>query len=198
MDQELLTVPEHLSSPSVFSEGSCYSIFSFMCMFCRSLFVLLLLAIVLSVLRFTDSDYPFSIFKLFLDLCQEALVLFYQKKAWSDRSTVNFATSCVYSFGCHNYTYRKYTSSYNNIINVDKQNCRNFIMTSAIVLILQYFWSSMKWFKVDNLIRVFLKNYTVKCKYLFWFKKIILIKIVVFVYLCSTVSVYCLFHVFGQ
>jgi hypothetical protein len=71
-------------------------------------------------------------------------------------------------------------------------------MTSAIVLILQYFWSSMKWFKVDNLIRVFLKNYTVKCKYLFWFKKIILIKIVVFVYLCSTVSVYCLFHVFGQ
>ena len=40
--------------------GSCYSISSFMCMFCRSLFVLLylfLLAIVLSVLlRYTDSD----------------------------------------------------------------------------------------------------------------------------------------------
>jgi hypothetical protein len=37
-------------------------------MFCRSLFVHFLLAIVLSVLlRFTDSDYPFSIFKLFLD-----------------------------------------------------------------------------------------------------------------------------------
>ena len=36
----------------------------FMCMFCRSLFVLL--AFVLSVfLRFTDSDYPFDIFKLF-------------------------------------------------------------------------------------------------------------------------------------
>ena len=32
VDQELLTLPEHLSS---------YSIFSFMCMFCRSLFVLL-------------------------------------------------------------------------------------------------------------------------------------------------------------
>ena len=49
--------------------GSCYSIFSFMCMICRSLFVLLsffLLAIVLSVLlRFTVSDYPFGIFKLF-------------------------------------------------------------------------------------------------------------------------------------
>ena len=48
---------------------SCYSIFSFMCLFCRSLFVLLyffFLAIVLSVLlRYTDSDYPFGIFKLF-------------------------------------------------------------------------------------------------------------------------------------
>jgi len=40
-----------------------------MCMFCSSLFVPLyffLLAIVMSVLlRFTDSDYPFGIFKLF-------------------------------------------------------------------------------------------------------------------------------------
>jgi hypothetical protein len=33
---------------------------------CRSLFVLFLLAIVLSVLLFTDSEYPFGIFKLFL------------------------------------------------------------------------------------------------------------------------------------
>ena len=50
-----------------FEWGSCYSIFSFMCMFCRSLFVLFLLAIVLSVfLRFIDSDYPFGIFRLFL------------------------------------------------------------------------------------------------------------------------------------
>jgi hypothetical protein len=43
-----------------------------MCMFCRSLFVplyLFLLAIVLSVLlRYTDSDFPFGIFKLFLDV----------------------------------------------------------------------------------------------------------------------------------
>ena len=37
-----------------------------MCMFCRSLFVLFLLAIVLSVLlRYTDSDYPFGVHKLF-------------------------------------------------------------------------------------------------------------------------------------
>jgi hypothetical protein len=42
----------------------CVSIFSFICMFCRSLFVLL--AIVLSVLRFTDSNYPFGILQLFL------------------------------------------------------------------------------------------------------------------------------------
>ena len=37
----LLTLPEHLSSPTVFSGGSCNSTFSFMCMFCRLLFVLL-------------------------------------------------------------------------------------------------------------------------------------------------------------
>jgi hypothetical protein len=69
VQQELLTLPEYLSSPR-FYWGSCYSIFSFMCMFSRSLFVLMyffLLAIVLSVvLRYTDSDYPFGIFKLFL------------------------------------------------------------------------------------------------------------------------------------
>jgi len=35
-------------------------------MFCGSLFVRFLLAIVLFVLRFTDSDYPFDIFKLFM------------------------------------------------------------------------------------------------------------------------------------
>jgi hypothetical protein len=36
-------------------------------MFCRSLFVLFLLAIVLYVLRYTDSYYPFGIFKLFYE-----------------------------------------------------------------------------------------------------------------------------------
>ena len=55
-----------------FQWGSCYSIFSFICMFYRSLFVLLYffrLAIVLPVLlRYTDSDYPFGIFKLFLSI----------------------------------------------------------------------------------------------------------------------------------
>ena len=44
---------------SGFEWSSCYSIFSFMCIFWRSLSVLFLLAIVSSVLlRFTHSDYP--------------------------------------------------------------------------------------------------------------------------------------------
>jgi len=40
-------------------------------MFFRSFFVVFLLAIVLSVLRFTDPDYPFGIFKLFLTYIQD-------------------------------------------------------------------------------------------------------------------------------
>jgi hypothetical protein len=58
--------------PAPFQWGSCYSILSFICMFCWSLFVLsffffFFLAIVLSVLLgYTDSDYPFGVFKLFL------------------------------------------------------------------------------------------------------------------------------------
>jgi hypothetical protein len=48
--QELLTVPEHLSSPLVFS-GVHISLSLVLCvMVCRSLFVFFLLAIVLSVL----------------------------------------------------------------------------------------------------------------------------------------------------
>ena len=75
MEQELLTIPEYLSSPTGFECGSCYLIFSFMCMFCRSLFVLFLLAIVLSVLfRYTNSNYPFDIFKLFFALLKFNIV----------------------------------------------------------------------------------------------------------------------------
>ena len=48
-----------------FQWGSCYSIFSFLCMFCRSLFFLFLLTIALSVLlRYKDSDYPLVSFKV--------------------------------------------------------------------------------------------------------------------------------------
>jgi len=68
------TVPEH----RWYKWGFFYSIFSCMCMFCRSLFVILyfFLAIVLSVLlRFTDSDYLFGIFKLFLDQTYQPILL---------------------------------------------------------------------------------------------------------------------------
>ena len=70
VEQELLTLLEHLSLPPVFS-GVCVirSLVLCVCFVDRCLsFVLFLLTIVLSVLRFTDSDYPFGIFKLFLNL----------------------------------------------------------------------------------------------------------------------------------
>ena len=97
MEQELLTLPEHMSLPPVFSGvrvtrslvlyvcfvDRCLSFFIwplwclfivdlrilitllviflvFYAMLCRSLFVLLLLVIVLSVLRFTSSDCAFG------------------------------------------------------------------------------------------------------------------------------------------
>jgi len=57
MEEELLTLPEHLSSSPVFSGVRITQSLVLCVMFCRSLFVLL--AIVLSVLlRFTDYDYP--------------------------------------------------------------------------------------------------------------------------------------------
>ena len=65
MYQELVALPKRMSSPPVFG-GVRVARFSiiFCVMFCRSLFFLL--SIVLSVLRFVASDYPFGIFKLFL------------------------------------------------------------------------------------------------------------------------------------
>ena len=63
VEQNLLTHPEHLSSTSVFSGFRVARSLVFCGVFCRSLFVLFPLAIVLSVLlRFTDSDYTFGIF----------------------------------------------------------------------------------------------------------------------------------------
>ena len=67
VEQELFILPEHLSSPLGFM---LLDLLIFHVMFCRSLFVLFLLAIVhvLSVLRFMASDYKFRIFKLFLKI----------------------------------------------------------------------------------------------------------------------------------
>ena len=73
-----------------FQWGSCYSIYSFICMFCRSLFVLLYFffwALLLSVLlRFTNSDYlPLvSSKQLCLQLCPTQIVLLFC-----------FSSSCV-------------------------------------------------------------------------------------------------------
>ena len=69
VEQELITLPEHLSSPPVFSGiRVTRSLVLYICFVDRCLsFVLFLLAIVLSVLlQYTDSDSPFGIFKLFL------------------------------------------------------------------------------------------------------------------------------------
>ena len=70
VEQELLTLLEHLSSTPVFSGiPVARSLVLCVCFVDRCLsFVLFLLAIVLSDLRYTDSDYPFGICKLFLYL----------------------------------------------------------------------------------------------------------------------------------
>ena len=71
MDLELLTLPEHLSSLPVFNGVHVTrSVVLYVCLVDRCFvvcpFVLLLLASVVSVLlRYTDSDYPSGILKLF-------------------------------------------------------------------------------------------------------------------------------------
>ena len=59
-EQELLTLPGHLSSHPVLSGVRVTRSLVFCAMFCRSLFVLFLLIILFSALRFTDSDCPFA------------------------------------------------------------------------------------------------------------------------------------------
>ena len=64
VEQELHTLPGHLSSPPVFSG---VRVTRSLVLYVVFPFVLFLLAIVFSVLlRYTDSDCPFGIFKLFL------------------------------------------------------------------------------------------------------------------------------------
>jgi hypothetical protein len=66
LEQKLLTLPEHLNSLPVFSGVRVTrSLVLCVCFVIRCL-SFFLLAIVLSVLRYTDYDYPFGIFKLFL------------------------------------------------------------------------------------------------------------------------------------
>jgi hypothetical protein len=78
IDQKLLTLPEHMSSPPVFSGVRVTrSLVLCVCFVDRCLsFCTFFLAIVSSVLlRLTDSDYHFGIFKLF---CFEMVTLLYR------------------------------------------------------------------------------------------------------------------------
>ena len=74
VEQELLALQEHLSSPPVVIEVRAARSLLFYVMFCISLFVLFPLAIVLSVLRFMDSDCLFGVFGLFLVIVESVNV----------------------------------------------------------------------------------------------------------------------------
>jgi hypothetical protein len=79
VDQELLTLPEHMSSPPFFSGVRVTrSLALCVCFVDRCFpFCTFRLAIVMSVLlRYTDSDYPFDIFKLFLSVTCAIEVVF--------------------------------------------------------------------------------------------------------------------------
>jgi len=68
VEQELHILRVHTNSPPVFSRVRVTRSLILSVMFCRSLLKLFPLAIVLFVLlRFMVSDYPFGIFKLFLN-----------------------------------------------------------------------------------------------------------------------------------
>ena len=69
VEQELLILPEHLSLPSVFSGVRVTRSLVLCVCFVDRCLSFFLLAIMLSVLlRYTDSDYHFGIYKLFLML----------------------------------------------------------------------------------------------------------------------------------
>ena len=84
IEQELLTVSEHLSSPPVIRGVRVARSLVFCVMFCRSLFALYYLAIVLSVLRCTVSCYPFDLFSLFL----HGLIFSLRGQVWSLKNSL--------------------------------------------------------------------------------------------------------------
>ena len=65
VEQELLTILQYMSSTTIFTEVCVVQSLVFCVAFCKSLFVLFLLAILLSVLRYTTSDYTYGIIKIF-------------------------------------------------------------------------------------------------------------------------------------
>ena len=67
VEQELPTIPEHIRSPPVYCGVHVTRTFVlYVCFVDRCLSLCTCFAIVLSVLRYTNFDYPFGIFKLFL------------------------------------------------------------------------------------------------------------------------------------
>jgi hypothetical protein len=85
LEQDLLTLPKHMSLPPVFTGVRVTrSLVLYVCFLDRCLsFCTLYLAIVLSVLlRYTDSDCPFGIFKSslgYVGLCQKNIYYFWIK-----------------------------------------------------------------------------------------------------------------------
>jgi len=66
VEHELFTLPQYPCSHPVCSGVRVARSLGYCVVFSRSLFDLLLLAIVLSVRLLTDADYPFGVFKVFL------------------------------------------------------------------------------------------------------------------------------------
>jgi len=94
------TLPEHLSSSPVFSALRVAQSLVFCVVFCRSMIVLSIFAIVLSViLRFTASDYPFGIFNLLYRLTLPEHLFF--SMSWYfilERSIDRFTNHCMEVF----------------------------------------------------------------------------------------------------
>jgi hypothetical protein len=100
VEQELLTSSEHLRSPPVFSGVRVTrSLVLYVCFVdsCLS-FCPFSLVIVLSVLRYTDSDYPFGIFKLFfcLSFCFISIRFFNCFDSMVFISSFYFPLLCMY------------------------------------------------------------------------------------------------------
>ena len=120
--QEVLTLSEHLSSPThSFQWGSCCSVDCFLCSvmwIIVFIFVLFLFAIVLFVLRLTTSDFPFGIFQHFLrDVCTITKQYWCKKLSCRNYTLLNIFYS-LFSFYLYADFYRK------DLVNVSLSFCR--------------------------------------------------------------------------
>jgi len=94
VEQELLTIPQHLSWPPVFSWVRVNRSLVLCVCFVDRCLSFCTFSIVLSVLlRFTDSDYHFGIFKLFL--CK--YVIIYVVETHLHNYVIMFTTHCAWA-----------------------------------------------------------------------------------------------------